>query len=369
MSLEVVSAKRLQELIAESIGVIQGFFEVNNVIKELEQLDNKIQSQDLWSDAKVASSLLKRRSVLSEYVNNYKSIVDEFQVLVELANESGEDEVDTKIYEELHRIQKFARDIEIATLFREEQDYGSCILELHSGAGGTESDDWAEMLLRMYSRWAENKHYSITVSYMLHGEEAGIKSATLKIEGKMVYGLLKTESGIHRLVRISPFNKERKRHTSFASVSVVPLVDDDFSIDINESDLRIDTYRSSGAGGQHVNTTDSAVRVVHIPSGITVQCQNNRSQHKNKEECMRMLRSKLYALELKRRNEAKSNMEGEKLQIGWGSQIRSYVLHPYQMVKDLRTNYSEGNAQKVLDGDIDDFIKHTLRYTLSNEEG
>ncbi|AWD33141.1 Peptide chain release factor 2 [Candidatus Fokinia solitaria] len=301
-------------------------------------------------------------------MDNYKSIVDEFEVMTALAAECREDEVDEEVYKELCRIQKFSRDIEVATLFRDEQDYGNCILEIHSGAGGTESDDWAEMLLRMYSRWSESKRYSSSISYMLHGEEAGIKSVTVKIEGKMAYGLLKTENGVHRLVRISPFNKERKRHTSFASVTVVPLIDDDFSIDINESELRIDTYRSSGAGGQHVNTTDSAVRIVHLPSGITVQCQNNRSQHKNKEECMRVLRSKLYALELKRRSEAKNSMEEDKLQIGWGSQIRSYVLHPYQMVKDLRTGYHEGDAQSVLDGSIDDFIKHTLRHMISSEE-
>ncbi len=241
-----------------------------------------------------------------------------------------------------------------------EGDSLNCYLEIHAGAGGTESQDWAEMLRRMYIKWSNNKNYKLHIISEHKGDEAGIKSSTIKIDGDYVFGLLKSESGIHRLVRISPFDSGARRHTSFASVWVYPVVEEDVNIEIKEKDLRIDTYRSSGAGGQHVNTTDSAVRITHIPSKIVVQCQNERSQHKNKETCMNMLKARLYDHEIKKRKKETESLESSKSDIGWGHQIRSYVLHPYRLVKDNRTNYESSNPDKVLNGEIDEFIESSL---------
>ena len=246
------------------------------------------------------------------------------------------------------------------TLMNDEADQNNSFLEIHAGAGGTESQDWAEMLQRMYVRWAESKKFDISLLQESKGEEAGIKSSTLKISGDYVYGWLKRESGIHRLVRISPFDSNKRRHTSFASIWVYPEIDDKVEIEINEGDLRIDTYRASGAGGQHVNKTDSAVRITHIPTHIVVQCQSGRSQHKNKSNAMAMLKSRLYELELQKRKEEENKINSEKKDIGWGNQIRSYVLHPYKLIKDLRTNYESSNVSDVLDGNIDKFLEQTL---------
>ena len=242
----------------------------------------------------------------------------------------------------------------------ESADPNNIFLEIHAGAGGTESQDWAEMLVRMYIRWAEKKEAKVLLLQETRGEEAGIKSATIKIEQEYAYGWLKRESGIHRLVRISPFDSNKRRHTSFASVWVYPEIDNKIEIEINESDLRIDTYRASGAGGQHVNTTDSAVRIKHIPTEIVVQCQNDRSQHKNKAYAMNMLKSRIYEFEIQKRKEKENVVNDQKKQIGWGSQIRSYVLHPYKLIKDLRTNYESSNINDILDGDIDDFLEKSL---------
>ena len=242
----------------------------------------------------------------------------------------------------------------------DEPDQNNSFLEIHAGAGGTESQDWAEMLQRMYVRWAESKEFDISLLQESKGEEAGIKSSTLKISGDYVYGRLKRESGIHRLVRISPFDSNKRRHTSFASIWVYPEIDDKVEIEINDSDLRIDTYRASGAGGQHVNKTDSAVRITHIPTHIVVQCQSDRSQHKNKSNAITMLKSRLYELELQKRKEEENMINSEKKDIGWGNQIRSYVLHPYKLIKDLRTNYESSNVSDVLDGNIDKFLEKSL---------
>jgi len=242
----------------------------------------------------------------------------------------------------------------------DEADQNNSFIEIHAGAGGTESQDWAEMLQRMYVRWAESKEFDISLLQESKGEEAGIKSSTLKISGDYVYGRLKRESGIHRLVRISPFDSNKRRHTSFASIWVYPEIDEKVEIEINEGDLRIDTYRASGAGGQHVNKTDSAVRITHIPTHIVVQCQSGRSQHKNKSDAMAMLKSRLYELELQKRKEEESKINSEKKDIGWGNQIRSYVLHPYKLIKDLRTNYESSNVSDVLDGNIDKFLEKSL---------
>ncbi len=252
------------------------------------------------------------------------------------------------------------KQLEIKCFLSNKNDTLDAYLEFHAGAGGTESQDWAEMLRRMYMKWASNKGYSVELISEHQGDEAGIKSSVIKISGDYIYGFLKSESGIHRLVRISPFDSGARRHTSFASVWIYPVIDENIHLDINEKDLRIDTYRSSGAGGQHVNTTDSAVRITHIPTKIVVQCQNERSQHKNKETCLQMLKARLYEFELQKKEKENLKIENKKSDIGWGHQIRSYVLHPYRMVKDNRTNYENSNPDKVLDGNIDSFLKSSL---------
>ena len=278
--------------------------------------------------------------------------------------ELGEEENDTAIVEEsakqLKNLAKLAAEKEVGCLFAGEADHKDCFIEIHSGAGGTESHDWASILLRMYTMWAEKHRFKVEVVDYLAGEEAGVKSVVLKIRGENAYGWLRTESGVHRLVRLSPFNSAGKRHTSFASVWVFPVVDDSIDIKINDSDLRIDTFRSSGAGGQHVNTTDSAVRITHLPTGIVVSSQTQRSQHQNKDECFSLLKARLYELELKKQEEKVNKMNAAKTDIGWGHQIRSYVLHPYQMVKDLRTGYTATDSASVLDGELDKFILASL---------
>lgn len=280
--------------------------------------------------------------------------------LLELAEEENDAELIEEITDRFHILAKDIDTLHVKTLLSQEIDQSSTFLEINAGAGGTEAQDWADMLLRMYMRWAEKHGYGIESIAENKGEEAGIKSATIKITGLEAYGWLKTESGVHRLVRISPFDSNAKRHTSFASVWVYPEIDDSIDIQIEEKDLRIDTYRSSGAGGQHVNVTDSAVRITHIPSGVVVQSQSDRSQHRNKATCMSMLKSRLFELEMRKKQDAVTANQAGKKEIGWGSQIRSYVLHPYQMVKDLRTEVETSNTEGVLDGEIDDFLQAAL---------
>ncbi len=277
-----------------------------------------------------------------------------------LANEENNKQIIDETLKKFKNLKKVVKKIEIKCFLSNENDNLDSYLEFHAGAGGTESQDWAEMLRRMYMKWASNKEYNIEIISEHRGDEAGIKSSIIKISGDYIHGLLKSESGIHRLVRISPFDSGARRHTSFASVWVYPVINEDIDIEISEKDLRIDTYRSSGAGGQHVNTTDSAVRITHIPTKIVVQCQNERSQHKNKETCINMLKARLYEFELQKREKESENIENSKSDIGWGHQIRSYVLHPYRMVKDSRTNYESTNPDKVLDGDIDNFLENSL---------
>jgi len=277
-----------------------------------------------------------------------------------LADEENNHQIIDEILNKFKKLKGEVKKIEIKCFLSNENDILDSYLEFHAGAGGTESQDWAEMLRRMYMKWASNKGYNVELISEHKGEEAGIKSSIIKISGDHIYGFLKSESGIHRLVRISPFDSGARRHTSFASVWIYPVVNEDIDVKISEKDLRIDTYRSSGAGGQHVNTTDSAVRITHIPTKIVVQCQNERSQHKNKETCMNMLKARLYEFELQKREKESSNIEDTKSDIGWGHQIRSYVLHPYRMVKDNRTNYESSNPDKVLDGNIDNFLENSL---------
>ena len=275
----------------------------------------------------------------------------------------GEGDLDTinQLYLDSQNILEDSTNVRYLNLMNGEVDPNNSFLEIHAGAGGTESQDWAMMLQRMYSRWAENNDFVVSLLQESKGEEAGIKSTTLKITGEYAYGWLKNESGIHRLVRISPFDSNKRRHTSFASVWVYPEIDDKIEIEINESDLRVDTFRASGAGGQHVNTTDSAIRITHIPSGIVVQCQSDRSQHKNKSNAMSMLKSRIYELELKKKKNEENKTNSEKKEIGWGNQIRSYVLHPYKMIKDLRTNYESSNVSDILDGKIEKFLEKSIK--------
>ena len=278
----------------------------------------------------------------------------------ELALEEKNQSVVNEVLESIKNLKKLAKKNETKCFLSNETDSLDCYIEIHAGAGGTESQDWAEMLRRMYLKWSVMKGFKSELISEHKGDEAGIKSSIIKIEGGYVFGWLKSESGIHRLVRISPFDSGARRHTSFASVWIFPVVDKNIDIEIKEKDLRIDTYRSSGAGGQHVNTTDSAVRITHIPTKIVVQCQNERSQHKNKETCMNMLKARLYDFEMKKRNKENKNVESSKSEIGWGHQIRSYVLHPYRLVKDNRTNFESTNPDKVLDGEIDEFLESLL---------
>jgi len=308
---------------------------------------------------------MQEHSQLENSINNYLDLNNSLKEIIELidlyteGNEEGDD-FDGEILSSLIELFEKAQISTTDAMLSGEADSNSAFIEFHPGAGGTESQDWAQMLLRMYSKWAENKGYKIELIEQTIGEEAGIKSSTLKIIGKNAYGWLKTESGIHRLVRISPFDSQKRRHTSFASVWIYPEIEDDIEVNLKETDCRIDTYRSSGAGGQHVNTTDSAVRITHLPTNIVVQCQSQRSQHKNKSTAFAMLRARLYEVELQKKEEKAQETLENKSEIGWGHQIRSYILQPYQMVKDLRTNVEEGNPQAVLDGKIDKFLATSL---------
>lgn len=280
--------------------------------------------------------------------------------LIALAEQDNDMEIVQDALQQLQSMEKEVKRLELESLLSGEADRNDCYLEVNSGAGGTEAQDWAEMMLRMYTRWAEQHGYKVTMLESTEGEQAGIKSATLQISGINAYGWLKTEAGVHRLVRISPFDSAKRRHTSFASVWVYPVIDDSIDIEVNESDLKIDTYRASGAGGQHINKTESAIRITHVPTGIIVACQTDRSQHRNRATAMEMLKARLYELELKKREEEAAQIEANKTDIGWGHQIRSYVLAPYQLVKDLRTDVEKTNPDAVLDGDLDDFMAAAL---------
>ena len=315
---------------------------------------------------------MRERQALDEAMASYGDLANQLEENVELialGEQESDDEVVSEAEAALKSIHREAQKREVAALLSGEADGNDTYLEIHAGAGGTESQDWAQMLMRMYMRWAEARGFKIELIGESPGEEAGIKSATLQVKGASAYGWLKTESGVHRLVRISPFDSNARRHTSFASVSVYPVIDDSIEITVEDKDVRIDTYRASGAGGQHVNTTDSAVRITHVPTGIVVQCQNERSQHKNRATAWAMLRARLYEAELQRREEKAQAEAAAKSEIGWGHQIRSYVLQPYQMVKDLRTGVESSNPSAVLDGDLDSFIEAALAQRVEGGSG
>ena len=320
----------------------------------------------MWENNSKSTSIMRQISFLEKDISLRQNLVqkaEDVEVLFEFLNENQveEDEVE----KELNVFSSLIKDFELKLILNGENDMNDAIITIHPGAGGTESQDWAEMLYRMYSMWAESKGFKFNVIDFQNGDEAGLKDCTVEISGDYAYGLLQAEIGIHRLVRISPFDSNSRRHTSFASVTVSPAVNDDIDIDINQKDLRIDTFRSSGAGGQHVNKTDSAIRITHIPSGIVTQCQTQRSQHKNKEQALKVLKSKLFQLEVEKQLQNKKELEGEKKDIGWGNQIRSYVFHPYNMIKDHRTKHEVGNIKSVMDGNIDEFI---YSYLLDNME-
>ena len=318
---------------------------------------------NFWNDKIKSKKIIKEKKLYEDLINSFEQSIKKLKDLddlKELANEEENLSVQKEIFNNIIDLRNLVKKNEIKCFLSEEADSLDCYIEIHAGAGGTESQDWANMLRRMYLKWSDNKNFKSNLISEHKGDEAGIKSSTIKLEGDYVFGWLKKESGIHRLVRISPFDSGARRHTSFASIWVYPVVDENINVEINDKDLRIDTYRSSGAGGQHVNTTDSAVRITHLPSKIVVQCQNERSQHKNKETCMNMLKARLYDFELKKKEEKNLSDVSSKSEIGWGHQIRSYVLQPYRLVKDNRTNFENTSPEKVLDGEIDEFLEQSL---------
>ncbi len=314
---------------------------------------------------------MQERTRLEQKIETVRGIeqdLDDNVGMIELGEEEGDDEVVAEAEQSLKKIKSKTDKLQLQSLLSGEVDPNDAFLEVHAGSGGTEAQDWAQMVLRMYLRWGEQHGYKISLLEQSEGDEAGIKSATVKVEGENAYGWLKTEGGVHRLVRISPFDSNARRHTSFCSVLVSPVVDDTIEVEIDEKDLRIDTYRSSGAGGQHVNKTDSAVRITHIPTNVVAACQSERSQHQNRANAMAMLKAKLYELELQKREAEKAEAHGEKTDIGWGHQIRSYVLHPYQMVKDLRTGHEDSQSQAVLDGNLDGFLEASLAHGINKDK-
>jgi len=342
---------------------LRSFFEKQKIEPKLINLNQAIQNPNFWNNREKAEKILKEKKNYDLIVNSFNQFDKEQKDLYDiflLAKEENNNQIINEVLYKFKSLKIEIKKLEIKCFLSNENDTLDSYLEFHAGAGGIESQDWAEMLRRMYIKWASNKGYNVELISEHRGDEAGIKSSVIKISGDYIYGFLKSESGIHRLVRISPFDSGARRHTSFASVWIYPVIDESIDIEIVDNDLRIDTYRSSGAGGQHVNTTDSAVRITHIPTKIVVQCQNERSQHKNKETCMNMLKARLYEFELQKRETENKNIENNKSDIGWGHQIRSYVLHPYRMVKDNRTNYENSNPDKVLDGNIDDFLEKSL---------
>ncbi len=351
-------SSRLEDRLAE----LEAFFGVEGLREEAEDLGEQMSHPGFWNDQESARETSARFSRVQDRIallEGLRGTLTDSEELLELAD--GDNELISEVGEELRRVERVLEEQEVARLFTGDYDEGPAILTINPGAGGVDSQDWAEMLARMYRRWAERRGFGLEVIEYTEGEEAGIKSATFTVSGEHAFGLLSAERGVHRLVRISPFDASSRRHTSFASAAVAPIIDDRVDVEVDEKDLKIDTYRASGAGGQHVNKTDSAVRITHLPTGIVVQCQNERSQHQNREVAMRVLRARLFELERERREKEIAAQSGEKADIEWGSQIRSYVLHPYKLVKDHRTGVETANVDRVLDGDLDAFVYAYLK--------
>jgi peptide chain release factor 2 len=358
------------ERIEAALALVRRSLDWDRAVRRLEELNARVEDPTLWDDPKGAEEVMRERRRLDSAIGTVNEIGREMAdaiEFVELGEAEGDDAVVAEGLASLEKLADRADADKVQALLGGEADANDTYLEVHAGAGGTESQDWAEMLLRMYSRWAERKGYKVEVVEYQAGEQAGIKSATLLIKGENAYGYAKTESGVHRLVRISPYDSSARRHTSFSSVWVYPVIDDDIDIEVNPADLKIDTYRASGAGGQHINTTDSAVRITHMPSGIVVASQHDRSQHKNRATAMNMLKARLYEAELARREAAAGSEYEAKTEIGWGHQIRSYVLQPYQMVKDLRTGVTSPTPDDVLDGELDEFVAAALAQRVTGE--
>lgn len=344
-----------------------GLFDLDALEADIADYEYQMSQPDFWDDNEAAQEVIQELNISKETYQTISSLedqVEELTMALELYNETKDEEMYQEAEELTEALSKAIDSYETMLLLSGEYDKNDAILEIHPGAGGTESQDWGSMLLRMYQRYADHKGFSVEVLDYQAGDEAGIKSVILEIKGHNAYGLLKSEKGVHRLVRISPFDSNARRHTSFASIEVTPLIDQSVDIDINPDDIRIDTYRASGAGGQHVNKTDSAVRITHIPTGVVTQSQSQRSQLQNREQAMKLLKSKLHQLEVEQKAKELAEIKGDQKEIGWGSQIRSYVFHPYSMVKDHRTNYEVGNTDKVMDGDLDDFIDAYLKRSI-----
>ena len=340
-----------------------GTFDVDSKEKEILEIENQLLKKEIWSDIEKSTDLNKRKTFLEKSLATYKDSLNKLsdnKLLLDMALEEDDQTTIKQISDEILEIKPSIDNLEFTKMFSGKMDSSNAFVDIQSGSGGTEAQDWADMLLRMYLKWAESKGFSATITESSPGEVAGIKSSSILIEGDYAYGWLRSETGVHRLVRKSPFDSGNRRHTSFASVFISPEINDDIEIEINNADIRVDTYRASGAGGQHVNKTDSAVRLTHIPTGTVSQCQNGRSQHKNKENALKQLKSKLYELELQKQKEEQQKLEDSKADIGWGSQIRSYVLDQSR-IKDLRTNYETGNTSAVLDGNIDEFMRASLK--------
>ena len=342
-----------------------------NKEKRIEELEREMEAPDFWDNAEESQKKMKELKYMKDDLQTYKDLesqMEDMETMIEMGYEENDPDLIPEIQEMLDEFEKSFEAIRVKTLLAGEYDSNDAIVTLHAGAGGTESCDWASMLYRMYTRWAEKKGFAVEVLDYLDGEEAGIKSVTFEVRGENAYGYLKSEKGVHRLVRISPFNAAGKRQTSFVSCDVMPDIEEDVDIEVRDEDLRIDTYRSSGAGGQHINKTSSAIRITHLPTGIVVQCQNERSQHMNKDKATQMLKAKLYLLKQQENEEKLSGIRGEVKEIGWGNQIRSYVLQPYTMVKDHRTNEESGNVDAVLDGNIDPFINAYLKWSALSKK-
>ncbi|WP_163539835.1 peptide chain release factor 2 [Gracilibacillus sp. YIM 98692] len=366
--MELVEIKQELDKMAKRLADFRGSLDLETKRARIAELEEVMTDPSFWDDQQAAQKVISEVNGLKDLVHAFdrnEESLENAEVSYELVKEENDEDLREDLEQEVTSLAESLNQFELFILLSEPYDKNNAILELHPGAGGTESQDWADMLLRMYTRWAETKNFKVETLDYLPGDEAGVKSVTLLVKGHNAYGYLKAEKGVHRLVRISPFDSSGRRHTSFVSCEVMPELDDDIDVDVKTEDLKIDTYRSSGAGGQHVNTTDSAVRITHLPTKTVVTCQSERSQIKNRDQAMKMLKAKLYQLEIEKQQQEMADIRGEQKEIGWGSQIRSYVFHPYSMVKDHRTDHETGNTQAVMDGEIDRFIDAYLRSLMN----